>query len=124
MHWVYIFIAALFEAAWTFSLKFLKLSEIKQLRFDNFYKPDEGLQILLPLLGYILFGIGNIYFFSLAMKHMSIASAFAVWTAMSIILIKVAEMLFYGQKITLIEIFFMSLITVGIVGLKVYAQAK
>jgi multidrug transporter EmrE-like cation transporter len=118
MHWLYILIAAVFETAWTFSLKIMKFSELKTLRWDNFFKIETGLPILLPFLGYIFFGIGNIYFFSMAMKKVPAATAFAVWTAVAIILIKVADTLLYQQKISMGEIFFMILITVGIIGLK------
>ncbi len=81
-----------------------------------------GIPIIAPLLGYIIFGIGNIYYFSLAMKHIPTATAFAVWTSISIILIKAAEMLFFNQRISYAEIFFISLITVGIIGLKTFAS--
>jgi quaternary ammonium compound-resistance protein SugE len=74
--------------------------------------------ILLPFLGYIVFGIGNIYFFSLAMKNIPIATAFAVWTALTIVVLKISEYLFFQEKISLSEIFFIMLIVIGIVGLK------
>jgi quaternary ammonium compound-resistance protein SugE len=99
----------------------MKFSELKSLRWNNFFKTDIGLPILLPFLGYIIFGIGNIYFFSLALKKIPTATAFAVWTAVAIILMKITEMLFFKGKIAFMEILFMFLITTGIVGLKVYS---
>jgi quaternary ammonium compound-resistance protein SugE len=121
--WIYIFIAATFEAAWTFSLKFMKFSDVKTLRFTNFYKAAEGLPILIPFAGYILFGIGNIYFFSMAIKQVPTATAYAVWTAVTLILIKVAEVTFFKQQISFLEIFFMLMIMTGILGLKFYGTA-
>jgi len=120
--WIYVLIAAVFEAAWTFSLKFLKFSELKTLRFTNFYRADTGLPVLLPLAGYIAFGIGNIYFFSLAMKQMPMATAYAVWTAATLVLIKISETAFLQQRISVMELFFILLIIVGIFGLKFYGQ--
>jgi quaternary ammonium compound-resistance protein SugE len=103
----------------------MKFSGLKTLRITNFYKWPGGLPILLPFIGYILFGLANIYLFSLAIKQLPTATAFAVWTATTLIFIKVAELLFFHQRISWIEVFFMLLIMVGIMGLKVYAvQAK
>jgi quaternary ammonium compound-resistance protein SugE len=121
--WLYVFIAAIFESAWTFSLKFMRFSDVKTLRFTNFYKVAEGLPILVPFLGYIIFGIGNIYFFSMAIKQVPTATAYAVWTAATLILIKFAEVAFFKQRISFAEIFFMLMIMTGILGLKFYGTA-
>jgi quaternary ammonium compound-resistance protein SugE len=118
LHWFYLILAALLETAWTFSIKFLTFKDVLKLRFHNFYSPTEGLPILLPFLGYIVFGIGNIYFFSLAMKNIPITTAFTAWTALTIVALKVSEFLFFQEKISLIEMFFILLIVIGIIGLK------
>jgi len=121
--WLYLFIAALFESAWTFSLKFMRFGDLKTLRITNFYKVAEGLPILVPFVGYILFGIGNIYFFSIAIKQVSTATAYAVWTAITLVLIKVAEVAIFKQKISWLEVLFMLMIMAGIMGLKFYGTS-
>lgn len=118
MNWFYLFIAALLETAWTYSIKFLTFKDVLTLRFDNFYLPDKALPILIPFLGYIFFGIGNIYFFSLAMKTIPTAIAFAVWTSLTLLLIKLTDTFWFHQKISLTEIFYTILIIIGIIGLK------
>ena len=123
MAWLYLFIAALFESAWTFSLKFMRFGDLKSLRFTNFYKTAEGLPILVPFVGYILFGIGNIYFFSIAIKHVSTATAYAVWTAITLVLIKLAEVVIFKQKVSWLEVLFMMMIMAGIMGLKFYGTS-
>lgn len=120
MAWVYIFIAAVFESAWTFSLKFMRFGDLKTLRFTNFYKTAMALPVLVPFVGYIIFGIGNIYFFSLAMKQLPMATTYAVWTASTLVLIKLAEAIVFKQRISFAETFFMLLIMTGILGLKFY----
>ncbi len=117
MVWLYLVMAALFETAWTFCVKYLKVSNFKLLTWVNFYKVD-GVQIIAPLLGYIAFGLMNVYFFSLAIKQISTAVAFAVWTALTLTFIKVAELLLFKQGISWLELFFMMLIMAGIIGLK------
>jgi len=118
---LYLLIAAIFEAAWTFCLKFLSFKDIKNLPFSHYFTL-EGFQVLSPLLGYILFGVGNIYFFALGMKQVPTATAMAVWTATTLILIKIAELYLFDGKLNWSEAFFLLLITIGIIGLKVVAS--
>ena len=99
----------------------MRLKDLKSLSFSNFYKWQEGLPFLLPLIGYILFGLANIYFFSNAIKRIPMATAFAVWTATTLVFLKISEMAFFHQRISWTEAFFMLLIMVGILGLKIYA---
>ncbi len=124
MAWIYLVLAATCETCWTFCLKLMKWDDLKTLRFTNFYKWEHGgLPILLPLIGYLLFGLANIYLFSLAMKHIPVATAFAVWTAVTLIFIKIAEVSFFHSRISLIEVFSMALIMAGIFGLR-YASMQ
>jgi len=99
----------------------MKFKDLRTLRLVNFYKWQGGLPVLLPFIGYILFGLANIYMFSLAIKQLPTAVAFAVWTAGTLIFIKIAELIFFKQHISFPEIFFMLLIMAGILGLKFYA---
>jgi multidrug transporter EmrE-like cation transporter len=117
MAWIYLILASLLETAWTFSLKFLNFSEIRSLPFAKYYEM-EGLLKLFPLLGYIIFGIGNVYFFSMALRTIPTATAMAVWISLALIFIKVSEIAFFQDKFNWLEAFFMMIITIGIVGLK------
>jgi quaternary ammonium compound-resistance protein SugE len=99
----------------------MRLKDLKALSFSNFYKWQEGLPFLLPLIGYVLFGLANIYFFSNAIKHIPMAMAFAVWTATTLVFLKISEVAVFHQRISWAEIFFMLLIMIGILGLKIYA---
>lgn len=121
MAWIYLILAATLETCWMFSLKFLAFSKFKLLTSQNFFSP-EGFNIWIPLAGYILFGIANVYFFSLAMKTIPTAIAFTIWTAMSITFIKVVEVTFLKGTLSALEIFFLTLVLVGIVGLKVVSK--
>jgi quaternary ammonium compound-resistance protein SugE len=120
--WIYLIIAAAFEAAWTFSLKWMKFADLKALRWNSVLSMQHGLPAWLPFAGYILFGVGNIYFFSLAIKLVPTAVAYAVWTAVTLVLIKLTEMLLFHQKISWTELFFMTLIMTGILGLKYFGM--
>jgi quaternary ammonium compound-resistance protein SugE len=119
--WAYLLIAAMFEACWTITLKAMQFADLKTLRWETFYKLNGGLPILLPFIGYIAFGLANVYFFTLAIKQIPTATAFAVWTAFALILLKLIDVFFFKNHLSIQEIFFLVLITVGIVGLKVYS---
>lgn len=106
------------EAAWTYSLKLMQFKNLKLLTWSNFYLPQPGLKIIAPFAGYILFGIANVYCFSLATRQIPLATAFAVWTGVSLVLIKLSEVLFFQQRLLLSEILFMLMIMGGITGLK------
>ena len=121
MAWIYLIIAAALEACWMFSLKFLSFEKFNTLTLTNFFHQQE-MKIWLPLAGYIFFGATNTYFFSLAMKNIPTAIAFTIWTAVSIMFIKVVEVTFFQNKISFLEIFFLLIILAGIVGLKVVAK--
>ena len=119
--WFFLLIAASFETAWTYSVKYMTFSELKTLRWTTFYTPQVGLPILLPFVGYVVFGIANIYFFSMAIKQIPTPTAFAVWTAMALILIKLVDVFIFKANWSFAELFFLTLIGAGIVGLRVYA---
>jgi len=121
MAWFYLILAAGLEACWMFSLKYLSFSKFKILTLDNFTK-SEGLSIWLPLAGYIIFGIANTYYFSLAMKNIPTAIAFTIWTAISIIFIKGVEVVYFHNKISALEIGFLLIILIGIIGLKLVSK--
>ena len=100
----------------------MKISGLKTLQLTTFYRWSGGLPIILPFVGYVLFGLANIYFFSTAIKHIPTAMAFAVWTATTLIFLKISEVLVFHQRTSWPEVFFMLLIMVGILGLKIYAS--
>lgn len=118
MYWGYLLLASLMEAAWTYSLKLMEFKNLKQLTFSNFYLPQAGLKTLLPFAGYIVFGVANVFFFSLSTRQIPLATAFAVWTGVSLVLIKLSEVFFFQQKFTFAETLFMLMILGGITGLK------
>lgn len=117
--WFFLFIAASFETAWTYSVKYMTFSELKTLHWSNFFSRDVGLPVLVPFIGYVVFGIANIYFFSQAIKTIPTPTAFAVWTAMALVLIKAVDVLVFRANWSLAELFFLTLIGAGIIGLRV-----
>ncbi|HEY4060611.1 MAG TPA: SMR family transporter [Puia sp.] len=118
MAWIYLLIASLFEIAWTFSVKFMDVKGLRALQWRALFSQGSGWAVLAPFAGYVVFGVGNIVFFSLAMKDIPASTALAVWMGVTLIGVKLAEMSFLKQPYDLYQFFYMALILIGIVGLK------
>jgi quaternary ammonium compound-resistance protein SugE len=116
--WAFLLIAAGFEAAWTYSLKKVSLNSIKFAISENpFFSVPVGKEI-----GYLLIYLGlggaNIFFLSLSLKSIPLTLAIASWTAISLVFIKLFDVFVLKTPTNSLEIFFLTLIIVGIVGLK------
>jgi quaternary ammonium compound-resistance protein SugE len=72
----------------------------------------------MPFAGYIFFGLGNIFFFSMAMKQISATTALAAWMGLTLVGTRLVEIYFFRQPSNLYQFLYMSLILAGIVGLK------
>jgi quaternary ammonium compound-resistance protein SugE len=118
MGWLFLFFAALFEIGWVYSLRFLELKKIKNTPFWLFFENTSAIQLLFPLMGYIGFGLANIFFFSKAMKHISASAAFAVWMALTLIGLKAIDILLLEDQFSWKTMFCILLILFGIAGLK------
>lgn len=116
--WLSLFTASLFEVAWTFSLKYLDLKKITSLRWLNLFSDKQSFFIIAPLLGYIVFGIGNIIFFSMALKQIPASTAFAVWMAVALAGIKIVDISVLKQPVDAFQLFYFVLIIIGVIGLK------
>jgi multidrug transporter EmrE-like cation transporter len=119
IRWVYLLIAAISEVWWTYSLKYVDVKKIISTPVKSYFTDPGNTKILAPAIGYLLFGVGNIFFFALAMKEIPTAVAFTVWVAMSIIGLKIMDVLvFKASSICSTDFFFYALIIIGILGLK------
>jgi quaternary ammonium compound-resistance protein SugE len=118
MAWVYLFIASLLEIAWTFSLKYLDFKKIMAIHWSSFFSDRQNFMALVPLLGYIIFGAANVYFFALSMKELPTSVALAAWMGIALIGIILVEISILKQPWHASQLFFVGLIIVGIIGLK------
>ena len=118
MAWMYLLIASLLEIAWTFSLKFMEVKKIRAIGWLGLFSKKENWIILAPFVGYIVFGVGNIFFFSMAMKQIPAATALAVWMGVTLVGVKLVDMGIYKEPYNWQQFLYMGLILIGIVGLK------
>ncbi|KAA0239934.1 MAG: quaternary ammonium compound efflux SMR transporter SugE [Ignavibacteriales bacterium] len=105
MAWIYLFIAGLFEISWAIGLKYT----------DGFTK---FLPSVFTIIGMIL----SFYFLSNAIKIIPIGTAYAIWTGIGAVGTAILGIILFNESKELLRIFFIFLIVVGIVGLKIFSK--
>src|ERR1700744_584383 len=120
MAWLYLIAASVFEIVWTFSLRFMSVKKLKALHWRGFFSPGAAASwaVLAPFAGYILFGLGNVYCISVAMKDIPASTALAVWMGTALVGVKLVEILYLKMPYDGWQFLFIGLILIGIVGLK------
>lgn len=117
--WIYLIVASVFEVGWMFSLKFISFQKLKGISIQSITsEPLQAVLIILPFIGYVVFGIGNIYCFSIAMKGIPSSTAFAVWMAVALAGVKIIEVAVFKEPTKTSDYFFLALMLVAIIGLK------
>ncbi|MBX2809343.1 MAG: multidrug efflux SMR transporter [Cellvibrionaceae bacterium] len=100
MHWIHLFLAIILEVCGTLSLKASN-------EFTNKY----GILVA-------VFYLSSFYFLSKAISHIAISIAYAIWSGVGIVSLLVIGYFFFKEKIDLINLLFISLILVSVVGLQ------
>ena len=123
MPWVYLLIASMFESCWIYSLKFLDMKQIFGVKVNALLHSAVAWKPFLPLGGYIVFGLCNIYLFSISMKTIPPPTAFAVWMALALIFSKLLDVFVFHEAYNYQQILFTGVLLIGVTGLKFYGKA-
>ena len=105
MAWIYLFIAGLFEIGWAIGLKYT----------DGFTK-------LWPSVITVIIMILSFYFLSSAIKTIPIGTGYAIWTGIGAVGTAILGIFLFGESKEFIRLFFILLIIIGIVGLKIFSK--
>lgn len=102
MPWVLLVIAGLLEVCWAIGLKY-----------------TEGFTRLLPsvLTGVAL--VGSMVLLSMAARSLPIGTAYAVWVGIGALGAAILGIVLFQEPVTLQRVFFLGMLLVAIVGLKV-----
>jgi len=106
MAWIYLFIAGLFEIGWAIGLKY-----------------TEGFTKLWPSVITIATMVMSFYFLSTAVKSIPIGTAYAIWTGIGAVGTAILGIILFNESKEFMRIFFIFLIVIGIVGLKIFSKA-
>jgi quaternary ammonium compound-resistance protein SugE len=104
MPWTLLFFAGLFEVAWAIGLKYT----------DGFTK-------LVPTTLTVAAMIASVALLGLAMKHLPVGTAYAVWTGIGTVGTVILGIALLGESAAPLRLVCLSLIVLGIAGLKLTA---
>jgi quaternary ammonium compound-resistance protein SugE len=99
--WIYLIIAGFFEIGFALGLKY-----------------SEGFSRLWPTVGMAVAGGISFYLLSIAMRSLPVGTAYAVWTGIGAAGTVVLGILFLKESSDLIRLLSITLIIVGVVGLR------
>ena len=106
------------EVCWNYSLKYTSVAKIKAIDWSQFFASSEGVLTLLPAIGYVGFGVANVFFFSKALNVIPASTAFAIWMGIALVGIKIVDTLVLKEAFQWVHVFYIGCILVGIIGLK------
>lgn len=101
MSWIILFFSGLFEVGWAVGLKYT----------EGFSKP-------LPTVLTALAMLVSLGLLGLAMKHLPLGTAYAVWTGVGAVGTVIAGIVLFGESMALLRLASVALIVCGLVGLK------
>lgn len=101
MSWIILFFAGLFEVGWAVGSKYT----------EGFSKP-------LPTVLTALAMLVSLGLLGLAMKHLPLGTAYAVWTGVGAVGTVIAGIVLFGESMALLRLASVALIVCGLVGLK------
>ena len=102
--WFILFIAGIFETAWAIGMKY-----------------SEGFTKFWPSVFTIICILISMGLLSLSLKWLPVGTAYAVWTGIGAVGTAILGIILFGESKEFIRLFFIFLIIVGLVGLKVYS---
>lgn len=101
MSWIYLLLSGLFEVAFTTSMKY-----------------SEGFSNWKGTVGFVVFGALSFGFLLKSMQSIEIGTAYAVWAGIGSIGTILVGLLLFNDTFNWYKLMFLSLIVIGIVGIK------
>ncbi len=105
MPWFILFIAGLFEVAWAVGIKY-----------------TEGWTRFWPAAFTVVAMIASFYLLSVALRHIPMGTAYAVWTGIGTIGTVVYGIIFFKEPADILRMVCILLIICGIIGLRILAK--
>src|SRR5262245_23925863 len=105
MAWVYLIVAGLFEAVWAVGLKY-----------------TEGFSRLAPSVIVAVAMVASMILLALAVRTIPLATAYAIWVSLGIAATAIAQAALLKQPLTPLQWFFLGMLVVAVIGLKVTSK--
>ncbi len=101
MDWIYLLIAGLFETVWAIGMKY-----------------TEGFTRFWPSICTAVAMIASFFFLSKALKTLPVGTAYTTWTGIGAVGTVILGILLFSESRDIPRIIFITMIVVGIIGLK------
>lgn len=101
MSWIYLCLAGVLEVGWAIGLKY-----------------SNGFSRLWPSLITLVLMVASFAFLSMAMRHLPVGTAYAVWTGIGALGAALLGMILFAEPVTLLRLGSLALILAGVTGLK------
>lgn len=118
MAWIYLLIASLAEICWFYCIQRFNSMSWSAILDLSFAQGEGAILNIIAIVGYAVFGVINVWFFSKAVKTIHATIAFSVWTGVALCGTTIVDAFVLHLDFTLTQGFFMALIAIGIVGMK------
>ena len=105
MKWIYLLIAGILEITWAVAMKM-----------------SDGFTVLVPSIITVGGYIASAVFLAIALKHLPLGTAYAMWTGMGIVGTTVLGVFLFQERLTVPQVICVVMILVGIIGLKLLAK--
>ena len=102
MAWIYIIMAGLLEIVWVIGLKY-----------------SHGFTRIIPSIVTVVIILFSFFLLSKALHSIPLGTGYAVFTGLGTVGTVVTGMLFWGETINPLKVFFVALMILGIIGIKV-----
>jgi quaternary ammonium compound-resistance protein SugE len=106
MAWMYLLVAGLLEIGWAVGLKY-----------------TQGFTKVGPSIFTVVSMVGSVALLGLALKHLPLGTAYAIWTGIGTVGTAIAGMILLGEPAGALRLLCIALIVAGIFGLKLLTPA-
>ena len=106
MPWILLVIAGLLEAVWAVGLKFT----------DGFTRPIPSIHVAAAI-------AGSMFLLALAVRDLPIGTAYAIWVSIGILGAVLAQPLLFKDPLRPLQVVFVILLLISVIGLKLTAKA-
>lgn len=107
-----------FVDGWNMGWIYLVLAGGMEIGFTTFLKLSDTFTKLLPSVGFALCALSSFGLLTLAMKTISLGTAYAVWTGIGAFGTAVVGILFFGDPYDIYRLFFLTMLIASIIGLR------
>lgn len=101
MAWIYLTLAGILEVVWAY-----------------YMKKSEGFSLLTPSIITLVMMVGSFLLLSLAMRSLSLGTAYAIWTGIGAVGAFLVGIFVLGEAATFFRVASVTLIIAGLIGLK------